>query len=62
MTPERIYQATYQPLFFESGDPSARKFCSERGLDYPPLEETGVLDNPSVWCAGMRDLMAERGT
>ena len=56
----RIDEATYRRLFFEWGHPSVREFCRERGLDYPELDASGEIDDPSSWYAGVRELLAER--
>lgn len=50
----RISDADYQRLFFEWGHPSVRKFCMERGLEYPALDEEGEIANPSAWYASVR--------
>jgi tRNA (guanosine-2'-O-)-methyltransferase len=54
----RIDEATYERLFFEWGHPSVRRFCMERGLEYPPLDEQGEIANPSAWYASVREQLA----
>ena len=57
----RISDSDYQRLFFEWGHPAVRKFCLERGLEYPALDEEGEIDNPSAWYAEVRRILQERG-
>jgi tRNA (guanosine-2'-O-)-methyltransferase len=51
----RIGDEDYQRLFFEWGHPAVRKFCMERGLEYPALNEEGEIDDPSAWYAMVRN-------
>ena len=51
---QRISEDEYQRLFFEWGHPVVSAFCRERGLRYPPLDETGEIANPSDWYAAVR--------
>ncbi len=55
----RIDEATYQRLFFEWGHPKLRHFCEHYGLDYPPLNEEGEVDNPSAWYAQVREQLGD---
>jgi len=50
----RIDTHTYRRLFFEWGHPSVRDFCRERGLAYPPLDETGEIADSPGWYASVR--------
>ena len=50
----RIDQQTWQSRFFEWGHPVVRDYCRKNGLDYPPLNDEGEIDNPSAWYASVR--------
>lgn len=56
----RIDDETYQRLFFEWGHPKVRRFCMERKIDYPCLNEEGEIDNPSAWYEQVREQLAAR--
>lgn len=50
----RLDAATRRRLFFEWGHPQLCKFCRERGLAYPPLDEDGELADGPGWYASVR--------
>lgn len=56
----RIDEATYSRLLFEWGHPAVRDYCRERGLAYPPLDETGEIIDPPGWYASVRAGTARR--
>jgi tRNA (guanosine-2'-O-)-methyltransferase len=45
----RIDEATYRRLFFEWGHPAVTRFCQERLLDYPALDEEGEIFQAAAW-------------
>jgi tRNA (guanosine-2'-O-)-methyltransferase len=56
----RIDEETYQRLFFEWGHPKVRRFCMERKIDYPDLDEEGEIKKPSAWYEQVREELARR--
>lgn len=56
----RIGEHDFQRLFFEWGHPQVRDFCQERGLRYPPLDDSGEIAAPADWYASVRAGTAER--
>ena len=50
----RLDSRRWHRLFFEWGHPSVRDYCRQRGLAYPPLNEEGEIDQPSLWYASVR--------
>jgi tRNA (guanosine-2'-O-)-methyltransferase len=50
----RIDPTTYTSLLFRWAHPKISRFCDERGLDYPPLDEAGEIIDASGWYAGVR--------
>ena len=56
----RIDKASYERLFFEWGHPQVRDFCLANNLTYPQLLEDGEIDEPAVWYAQVKDLLAQR--
>ena len=44
----------YQRTLFQWGYPELTRYCDERMLDYPPLNDSGQLINPSQWYAQVR--------
>lgn len=57
---QRIDSETYQRLFFEWAYPKLRHFCEHYGLAYPPLTDTGDLQDPSGWYAAAREQLGDR--
>lgn len=49
-----IEQATVDRLMFELSQPALARYCRERGLDYPPLNAQGELENPHEWVEHLR--------
>jgi tRNA (guanosine-2'-O-)-methyltransferase len=56
----RIDKATYERLFFEWGHPKVRDFCLANNLAYPLLREDGEINEPVVWYAQVKALLAQR--
>ena len=44
----------YDRTLFQWGYPELTRYCDERSLDYPPLNDEGQLINPSEWYARIR--------
>ncbi len=51
----RLPDDIYQRLLFQWGHPAVTKFCDERGLDYPPLDENGEIIEPAKWYQSVRE-------
>jgi tRNA (guanosine-2'-O-)-methyltransferase len=50
----RIDPDTYRTLLFRWAHPKISRFCDERALDYPPLDEDGDIADASAWYARVR--------
>ena len=50
----RIDPETYRRLLFRWAQPRIARFCDERGLAYPPLDEDGDIADASAWYARAR--------
>lgn len=50
----RLPPEIYRQVLFEWCHPKMARYCQERRLAYPPLDEDGDIANPSQWYAGVR--------
>ena len=50
----RLDPDTYCTLLFRWAQPRIARFCDDRGLDYPPLDEGGDVADASAWYARIR--------
>jgi len=50
----RLDPATYRSLLFEWAQPKMKRFCDQRDLDYPALDENGDIADASAWYARVR--------
>jgi len=51
----RLPEKTYQRLLFQWGQPAVTKFCDERGLAYPAIDEEGEIIEPARWYQSVRE-------
>lgn len=56
----RLPEEVYQRLLFQWGQPAVTKFCDERGLAYPPIDEEGEIIEPAKWYQSIREAGAAR--
>ncbi|MGI9276621.1 MAG: tRNA (guanosine(18)-2'-O)-methyltransferase TrmH [Endozoicomonas sp.] len=47
----RLNSKIYQPTLFRWGYPELARYCDDRNLEYPEINDTGQLVNPSDWYA-----------
>lgn len=52
---QRLSDELYQHYLFRWGHPQVAKFCKQKGIDYPPLDEKGDIVGGGKWIARMRD-------
>ncbi len=55
----RLDTERYQKLLFRWAHPKISRFCDERGLDYPALDEDGDIADASDWYANVRSAQGE---
>ena len=53
-TRRRIDADSYRTLLFRWAQPKIARFCDQRGLDSPPLDEDGDIADASTWYARIR--------
>lgn len=53
-TGSQLPDSTYRDVLFEWCHPRMARFCQERKLPYPPLDEDGDIRQPAQWYAGVR--------
>ena len=51
----RLPREVYQPTLFRWGYPELARYCDDRNLEYPEINDTGQLVNPSDWYARIQD-------
>ena len=51
----RLNPDLYQYRLFRWCQPIVAKFCDERGLAYPELDQEGEIINPSAWYQAVRE-------
>lgn len=51
----RLPESVYQRLLFQWGQPAVTKFCDERGLAYPPLDDEGEIIEPARWYQSIKE-------
>lgn len=51
----RLPEERYRTMLFQWCQPVVTKFCDERGLEYPPLDEQGDILNPAEWYRRVRE-------
>lgn len=52
--PRQIPDDEYNQLLFQWMLPKMARYCDERNIPYPPLDEDGDILNPSEWYASIR--------
>lgn len=50
----RLNKDRYDALFFRWAHPKIAKFCHEKNIPYPPLDEEGEIINPAAWYHSVR--------
>lgn len=50
----QIPQDEYEQLLFRWMLPKMARYCDQRGIPYPPLDDDGDIANPSQWYANIR--------
>jgi len=55
---QRLPQKEYDRLFFKWAYPRFASFCENKGVDYPPLDEEGYIQQTAEWRAVMDEAMA----
>lgn len=51
----QLPEELYQPTLFRWGYPELTRYCDERNLSYPEIDDRGQLVNPSEWYARVRN-------
>ncbi|MBU3070549.1 tRNA (guanosine(18)-2'-O)-methyltransferase TrmH [Aestuariicella sp. G3-2] len=51
----RLSDEVYNIKLFQWCQPVVTKFCDERGLEYPPIDEEGEIINPADWYRKIRE-------
>jgi tRNA (guanosine-2'-O-)-methyltransferase len=52
---QRISQQAFDRRFFEWGYPKLAAYCQQHGLDYPPVNDAGDLEQPASWYQQIRE-------
>ena len=50
----------YRKTFFEWAHPQLSRFCRDKGLDYPPLDDNGEVVNGPAWYREVRQKLKEK--
>ena len=50
----KLPEEIYTPTLFRWGYPELARYCDERGLNYPEMDDNGQLVDPSSWYAKIR--------
>ncbi|WP_419533319.1 tRNA (guanosine(18)-2'-O)-methyltransferase TrmH [Endozoicomonas sp.] len=50
----RLHEDVYRKTLFRWGYPELTRYCDERDLDYPEIDDNGQLVNPSYWYSQVR--------
>ncbi|MRI33590.1 tRNA (guanosine(18)-2'-O)-methyltransferase TrmH [Endozoicomonas sp. OPT23] len=51
----RLDSQIYQPTLFKLGYPELARYCDERNLDYPEIDDEGQLIEPAHWYSVIRN-------
>lgn len=51
----RLPDEVFNTKLFQWCQPIVTKFCDERGLEYPPIDEEGEIINPADWYRKVRE-------